>query len=193
MDPGARGPGAGLGCAVAVTEKAGEVGTGSTTERVVVPGGWTGGRAQIVWFVAFGVLSVAVGGLLAAVTAPAPTELGTWAVAYLVLVAGLAQVGLGMGQGMCTGRVSTVVVGTQVVGWNVGSAAVMVGTLSGVWAVADVGAAVLVVTLILLARGLTGPRQVGLPRWFRYGYGLLIAVLLLSIPVGLVLLRLRAR
>ncbi len=65
-----------------------------------------------------GVLSVAVGGLLAAVTAPAPTELGTWAVAYLVLVAGLAQVGLGMGQGLCTGRVSTVVVGTQVIGWN---------------------------------------------------------------------------
>ncbi len=35
----------------------------------------------------------------------------------------------------------------------------MVGTLSGVWAVADVGAAVLVVTLILLASGLTAARD----------------------------------
>jgi len=135
------------------------------------------------------------GGLLAAVVAPAPTEHATWAAAYLVLVWGVAQVGLGMGQWLCAGRLSTALVVAQVIGWNLGCAAVVVGTVSGVPAVADVGAVLLVVTLILLAGGLTGGparRRVGVPSWARLGYGLLITVLLVSVPVGLVLLRLRA-
>jgi hypothetical protein len=117
-------------------------------------------------------------------------------VAYLVLVWGVAQVGLGVGQGsLCAARLSTAVVVAQVVGWNLGCAAVVAGTLSGVHVMADVGAALLAVTLILFARALTGGavrRRVGVPIWVWLSYGLLIAVLLLSIPVGLILLRLRA-
>jgi hypothetical protein len=142
-----------------------------------------------------GVLGVVAGGLLAAVIAPAPTERATWAVAYLVLVWGVAQVGLGVGQGLCAGRLSTGWVVAQVTGWNVGFASVVVGTVIGVPPVADGGGALLVVTLILFARGLAGGparRRAGVPSRLRWGYGLLITVLLISIPVGLVLLRLRA-
>lgn len=167
----------------------------ATQDRVI--GFWasTGPRMIVVPFLVPGVLAVVAGGLLAAVVAPAPTEHATWAAAYLVLVWGVAQVGLGVGQGLCAGRLSTVLVVTQVIGWNVGCAAVVLGTLTSVPAVADVGAVLLVVALILCARGLTGGparRRVGVRSWARWSYGLLIAVLLVSIPVGLIVLRLRA-
>ncbi|MGI8459487.1 MAG: hypothetical protein ACR2LI_15435 [Propionibacteriaceae bacterium] len=144
-------------------------------------------------FVAVGILCVLAGGLLAAVTAPAPTEHGAWAVAYLVLVGGVAQAALGVGQALSTTGTPSLLVAVQLIGWNLGNAAVLVGTLNGVPALADVGAALLGITLILLARGVPGAlrRPGGVPRWFCCCYGLLIAVLLVSLPVGLVLLRLR--
>jgi hypothetical protein len=165
------------------------------SDRII--GSWasTGGSMMVGPFGVPGVLAVVAGSLLAAVIAPAPTERATWAVAYLVLVWGVAQVGLGVGQGLCVGRLSTGLVVAQVTGWNVGCAAVVVGTVSGVPAVADGGGALLVVTLILLARGLIGGparRRAGVPSWARWSYGLLITVLLVSIPVGLILLQLRA-
>ena len=168
----------------------------TTPDRVI--GSWaasTGPPMQLVSFVVPGMLAVVAGGVLAAVIAPAPTEHATWAAAYLVLVWGVAQVALGVGQWLCAGRLSTALVVAQVIGWNVGCAAVVVGTVSGVPAVADVGAVLLVVALILLARGLTGGparRRFGVPSWARWSYGLLITVLLVSIPVGLIMLRLRA-
>lgn len=167
----------------------------TTPDRVI--GFWAsaGRQMKLVPFVVPGVLAVVAGGLLAAVVAPAPTEHATWAAAYLVLVWGVAQLGLGAGQELCASHLSTVLVVAEVTGWNLGCAAVVAGTVSGVPAVADVGAALLVVTLILTARALTGGparRRVGVPSWARLSYGLLITVLLVSIPVGLVLLRLRA-
>ena len=54
-------------------------------------------RAAAAPFVAIGVLCVIAGGLTAGVTAPAASERSSWASAYLVLVAGVAQVGLGLG------------------------------------------------------------------------------------------------
>ncbi len=56
----------------------------------------------------------------------------------------------------------------------------------------DVGAAVLVICLVLLVVGVRGadvehgPRR---RRWALYGFRLLVIVLLLSIPVGLLLAR----
>lgn len=51
-------------------------------------------------FAIVGTACVIAGGLVAAATAPAPSEHGSWAAAYLVLVAGMAQVALAMEQGM---------------------------------------------------------------------------------------------
>jgi hypothetical protein len=86
-------------------------------------------------------------------------------------------------------------VAVQAIGWNLGNAAVLVGTLTAYTALVDVGGALLFVILMLLARGLVaaGVRQVnGVQCWFRYGYGLLILILLLSIPVGAILAHVRA-
>jgi hypothetical protein len=191
-----RHPDADVDCAAATNSDGGAPTPMTTPDRVI--GSWaasTGPPMQLVSFVVPGMLAVVAGGVLAAVIAPAPTEHATWAAAYLVLVWGVGQVGLGLGQGLCAGRLATALVVAQVIGWNLGSAAVVVGTVSGVPAVADVGAVLLVVTLILLARGVTGGparRRVGVSSWARLSYGLLIMVLLVSIPVGLILLRLRA-
>jgi hypothetical protein len=79
-----------------------------------------------------GVICVVAGGLVAAVTAPAATEHGGRAAAYLVLVAGVAQVGLGFGQALLApGPLSARLVAIEVAVWNLGNAAVLAGTLLG--------------------------------------------------------------
>ena len=151
-------------------------------------------RQQLLPFTVIGVLCIVAGGLLAAATAPAPSEHTTWASAYLVLVGGVAQVGLALGQAMFTARISTPVLAGQVAGWNLGNAAVLAGTLLGTTALVDLGGALLVVTLGLMARSLgpAGVRQVGgAGRWWLYGYRLLVVILFVSVPVGLVLAQIR--
>lgn len=161
--------------------------------------GWSslaGRRHELLPFTVSGVLCVIAGGLVAAVTASSPTEHGTWAAAYLVLVCGVAQAGLGLGQALFTASTSAPVVAVQFVGWNVGNAAVLVGTLAGLTALVDLGGGLLVVTLGLLARGLIPAagvcRVAGALRCCLYGYRLLVLLLLVSIPVGLILARVRA-
>lgn len=125
---------------------------------------------------------------------PRSHRAGTWSAAYLVLVCGVAQAGLGLGQALSTSRTPTIVIAVQAIGWNLGNAAVIAGTLTAYTALVDVGGALLFVILILLARGLTatGGRPADrMRRWFRYGYGLLILILLVSIPVGVILAHLR--
>lgn len=152
-------------------------------------------RRELMPFTLLGVVCIVAGGLVAAATAPAPTEHGTWAAAYLVLVGGVAQAGLGLGQAMFTTRTSTPVVAVQAAGWNLGNAAVLVGTLLRVTMLVDLGGALLLVTLSLLARGLRPARVrpvAGAAQWCLRGYRLLVLILVVSIPVGLVLVRVRA-
>lgn len=172
---------------------------GAVPGEVTAPVGslaWLAGRrSELLPFTVVGTLSIIAGGLVAAVTAPAPSEHGTWSAAYLVLVAGVAQIGLGLGQAMFTSRrTRPPIVAAQAAGWNVGNAAVISGTLLGALALVDIGGVMLVITLGLMARGLApagaqplrGVRRLGL-----YGYRILVLILLVSIPVGLVLARLR--
>ena len=138
-------------------------------------------------FAVLGVGCVVAGGLVAAVTAVAPSTHASWAAAYLVLVAGVAQVGLGLGQAVLAPRVpSRGQVGAQVVAWNVGNAAVLTGTLTGVLPLVDLGGALLVIGLALLVHAVRGGQRRG---WTLYGFRLLALLLLVSIPVGLVLAR----
>ncbi len=139
------------------------------------------------------VVCVVAGGLVAALTAANPTEHGTWAAAYLVLVAGVSQVGLAVGQALLAGpELSARTRIAELVTWNGGNAAVLAGTLTGaVWAV-DVGGALLVVTLGLVVFVLRrhhareGGRRLALAR---SAFQLLVLVLLVSIPIGLWLAR----
>jgi hypothetical protein len=136
-----------------------------------------------------GVVSVIVGGLVAAVTTPAGWEHGAWAAAYLVLVTGVAQIGLGLGQAvLATTPPSSALVAVQVCGWNLGSAAVILGTLASAPAVVSVGGVLLVACLALLVFGVRGGRAGPLLLLYRS----LVLVLVVSIPVGLVLSWLRS-
>ena len=143
----------------------------SETSQVRLRGAWP--------FVFVGVACVIAGGLVAAVTSIAPTEHLTWSSAYLVLVAGVAQVGLGLGQEILpprppSQRLSIV----ELALWNV-------GTLAGTAAAVDAGGALLVVTLALVGYASRGAAQT----WLSHGFRALIVILLVSIPVGLVLAR----
>lgn len=145
-------------------------------------------------FAVAGVLSVITGGLLAAVTARAPSEHATWSVAYLVLVCGVAQIGLGLGRTRVTAAPSNRVAAIEFTGWNLGNAAVLLGTVTDATALVDVGGVLLVVALTLFARdSLRGPTSPPgrVDRWLRYGHRLLVLLLLASVPVGLILARVR--
>jgi hypothetical protein len=139
-------------------------------------------------FVTIGVACVVAGGSVAAAVAQAPSEHGAWAAAYLVLVAGVSQVGLGIGQALLAPRApSRRIVAAEVGAWNGGNTAVLVGALLGVTPLVDVGSALLVVTLALLVRGVRGTELRG--RWPLYAYRLLVLILLVSIPIGMLLAR----
>lgn len=147
------------------------------------------GRVQLrgAWpFTVVGTACVIAGGLVAAVTSIAPTEQLAWIAAYLVLVAGVAQVGLGLGQELLPPRPPARRLSVaELALWNVGNAAVMYGTLAGAVAVVDVGGALLVLTLALVGYASRGAART----WLLHGFRTLIAILLVSIPVGLVLAR----
>jgi hypothetical protein len=137
-------------------------------------------------FAVVGVACIVAGGLLAAVTAPAPTEHATWAAAYLVLVAGLGQVALGVGQALLAPRApSARIVVAQTIAWNSSSAAILTGTVSGTTSVVDAGGVLLVVALLLLSHGVRGGGA-STP-WQVAAFRLLVVVLLASTLVGLVL------
>ncbi len=137
-------------------------------------------------FVALGTTCVVAGGLVAAAVATAPSELGSWAAAYLVLVGGVAQVALGAGQALLASRSpGRPAVVAELAGWNAGNGAVLAGTLLGATWLADAGGALLVAALVLALAGIRG--AVRRPSWPLHLYRALIALVLVSIPVGLVI------
>lgn len=131
---------------------------------------------------------MAGGGLASAATAMHPTEHTAWAVAYLVLVGGVAQVGLGGAQLLLappdrSGRGVT----AELACWNVGNAAVLAGVLAAVNALVDLGGALLVAALVLAVLGVRGAPGVGAHRGLLHGFRALVVLLALSIPAGLLL------
>jgi hypothetical protein len=139
-------------------------------------------------FAAVGAACVIGGGVVAAATAHAPTEHALWAVAYLVLVGGVGQLALGAGQAwLAAAPPSNAVLAVEFAAWNVGNAAVIAGTIADVVWLTDAGGVLLVLALALLLAGTAGARS----GWLLRGYRVLIAIVLISIPVGLVLARVR--
>lgn len=134
-----------------------------------------------------GAASVVAGGLVAAVTGPTGWGDGSWVAAFLVLVAGVAQLGIGSGQAHLAVTTPTVALGTaQVVMWNVGCATVIAGTLLSSPATVAVGSAPLVATLVMsmvALRDRPGARR----SVVLLGYRLLLLVVLVSVPIGVAL------
>lgn len=135
-------------------------------------------------FVVIGTGLVVVGGLVSAAAAPTASYHSSWAVAYIVLVAGVAQALLGLGQAVLTeGTVSAGERQLELWCWNLGNAAVVAGTLLDVPIMLYVGCVGLIVTLVLVMRALVHVPS-NLLVW---SVRVVIAVLLISIPTGIVL------
>ncbi|WP_246021375.1 hypothetical protein [Arthrobacter echini] len=142
-------------------------------------------------FRAIGTAWIISGGLVAAVTGPLRLEHGSWAAAYQVLVAGIAQSALGAAQSALAPQPpSRATVVTELVAWNLGSVAVLAGTVLGAPLIVDAGGVLLVVALALLIRTVRGKGEG--PAWALWMYRILLVVILTSIPIGLTLAHLRA-
>lgn len=129
-----------------------------------------------------GSVAIIAGGLAAAVTGPTEWDHGSWAAAFLVLVTGVAQIGLGAAQA----HLAPVTPGigfaaVECALWNAGCLAVIVGTLLSAPIAVSIGSALLVAALgmsTFAVRG-TGGRRLLLVL-----YRALLIVLLMSIPIG---------
>ncbi|TAM87041.1 MAG: hypothetical protein EPN43_09760, partial [Jatrophihabitans sp.] len=131
-------------------------------------------------FVALGLACVIGGGLVSAALATDASYHSSWAVAYVVLVAGVAQAALGAGQAILSGgEVAARTRAAELVAWNVGNAAVIIGTLFDVKALLYLGAVLLVATL---ATVLHAVRQAA-PGRLLMGFRVVVVLLLVSIPV----------
>jgi hypothetical protein len=133
-----------------------------------------------------GAASILAGGITAAVTRPTGFALGSWVAAYLVLVAGVAQVALGVGQARLArdapGRAEVVV---ELIAWNASVVATIVGTLIGAPVVTTLGGVALVVALV---RFLTGVRTSIAPSNASLVlYRVVLTVVAISTPVGIAL------
>lgn len=133
--------------------------------------------------------AIVTGGLVAAITGPANLPDGSWVAAYLVLVVGVAQLGLGVGQALLAADLpSSRRLGWQLVVYNFANVAVVVGTLIDAVAIVVPGGALLFVALMVFSAAVRRPRG---RRWHHAIYQLLVAALAVSIPIGLSLSVLR--
>lgn len=147
------------------------------------------GRHALTFFL-IGSAFVVIGGLVAAVSTPLRLASGPWLAAYLVLVCGVAQCLFGIVRRyVAPAPTSTPGFAVELVCWNAGNAAVVVGDLVRIPFIVGIGGALLVVVLVLQ---LVHLRHVvpGL-RWAAWLYGVVVAVLLVSIPIGILLAALR--
>lgn len=135
-------------------------------------------------FVVIGLVLVVVGGLVSAAAAPSASYHSSWAVAYVVLVAGVAQGLLGLGQAVLTeGATPFRVRGAELTCWNLGNALVIVGTLLDLPAVLYLGCVPLVATLVLVLWSTAHVRST----WLLWATRVVVVVLLVSIPTGIVI------
>ncbi len=148
-------------------------------------------RSAAAPFLWMGVAGTVAGGVLAAATAYYPSFHASWATAYLVLVVGVAQVGLGVGQAFMAERVpAAATVMSEFLLFNLGNAAVLIGSMLDSNWLTDVGGLLLLPPLVMML--LSVRRRSPGPRWAVVAYRALMVVLLVSIPTGLVLARLRS-
>lgn len=142
-------------------------------------------------FAAFGGAGIVAGGIVAAVAGPTGWRDGSWLAAFLVLVVGVGQLGLGAGQAVLAGAVpSRRRVWAEVATWNLGCLAVMLGTVLSVPALVSAGGVLMLLPLAWWGGAVRGSDTA--LRWAARSYVALIAILGLSIPIGLTLSWLRA-
>ena len=140
-------------------------------------------------FLLIAALAIVAGGAIAAAMAHAPGRKVLWAVAYLVLVVGVTQAVLGVGQALLATREASRSV--RVVEWvmfNLGSAGVMGGTLCTVRLLVVAGTLLFAASLVMF---LLATRESS-GHWPILAYRALLVFIGGSAVVGLVLGLLRA-
>lgn len=142
-------------------------------------------RAATLPFTLLGVAAIVAGGLLAARTSAQPVSALVWLVAYLVLVVGLAQYALGLGQArLAAGAPSLSFVTLEWLVFNLGNAATILGTLAGemLWSVA--GSLLVAIATLQFAWGAFGARS---HPWWRMAYYAVDAIIFASAITGVIL------
>ncbi|GGB23820.1 hypothetical protein GCM10011492_12140 [Flexivirga endophytica] len=135
-------------------------------------------------FAAIGAVCIVGGGLLAAATAHAPSEHATWAVAYLVLVCGIAQIVVGVGQAaVVPAERVTRTPWAELLAWNLGNAGVIAGTVTDQLWLMVLGSVLLAISLVLFLFAGRGAGRSLLVMVYRA----VLAIVLVSIPVGIAL------
>ena len=135
-------------------------------------------------FLATALLALLIAGFAAAAAIHAPTQALVWMVAYLVLVAGVAQAVLGLGQSLLPQRLPTA--SWQAGEWwlfNLGNAGVIAGTLLVLPALVAVGTALFVLALLAFLLGVRG----GGAGWLLHAFRAVLVVTCLGACVGLAL------
>ena len=140
-------------------------------------------------FLAVGVAGVVSGGLIAAASRPAGWERGSWVAAVLVLVVGVGQSGLAVGQATFGTEPTRRVVTCEMLSVNLGAAFVIVGTVLSSPLIATAGSLSFAAALAMFARGAVGRRADG--GRLRWAFVALLLVLTVSVPVGVTLTWLR--
>lgn len=131
-------------------------------------------------------ISIIAAGFISAVTAFSPSYTASWAVAYLILVVGLAQLALGVGQAWLAAEPpSKSLLAAEVITFNLANMATLLGTLL-VWiALVYVGAVLMIISLALFIWG----TRIAKPgyAWIVYGFRTIIFILIVSAGIGLVI------
>lgn len=141
-------------------------------------------------FLAVGAAGAVGGGMVAAISGPANWQRGSWLAAFLVLVVGVGQITLGVGQSAAHGSVTRALVAAELLFVNAGAALVVVGTLSSRPVLATAGSVAFAGGVAVFAgHSLHGPRRSG---WVHRLYEALLMILAVSAAIGIALSWLRA-
>src|SRR3954467_3009367 len=132
---------------------------------------------------ALGGAAIVGGGLVAAVNSAAPFPHGSWLCAYLVLVAGVSQILLGIGAYVLpVHQAPATTERLQVALWNLGNIAVAAGVLGNAPVAVGAGSGALLVALGSFALCVGRGRQ-GVRRWVVAYHGT-VATLAVSVGIG---------
>lgn len=135
-------------------------------------------------FLLTAVLALLLAGIVAAATARAPSQPLVWMVAYLVLVAGVAQGVLGLGQAWLPRQVPAPA--WRAGEWwlfNLGNLGVIAGTLRGWPLLVTAGTLAFVAALLMFLRGTRGANG----SWLLHAFRTVLVVTSMGACVGLAL------
>ncbi|MBB2890990.1 hypothetical protein [Flexivirga oryzae] len=150
------------------------------------------GIRSAVPFTVIAAVGIVLGGAVSAASAPNANYTASWAVAYLVLVVGIAQLALGVAQALLAPEPpSSRTIAAQVLTYNLANVAVLVGTLVGRTVIVDLGGVLMLVSLVLFMWASRGARTTN--TWLLYGFRVVVAILVVTTPIGLIISAVRGQ